>query len=261
MKYEHLLHLSTTPFSIIFLLLILVFLFFYIYFAKKARNQYKKWPIYRYYCWIIGLVCITVSIIGPIAKLAHHQFVFHMITHLLLGMLAPLMLVLAAPMTLLLRTLNVYYARRLSLFLRSPFIKLVSNPLIAALLNIVGLWFIYSTSLYSATHQFGVLHIIVHIHLFLAGYFFTISMIYIEPTPHPYSFHFRSIIMILSLAGHEILSKYIYAHPPDSVSFLDGRIGGELMYYGGDVIEVMIIFILCFQWYKASQSRKYDALI
>jgi len=57
------------------------------------------------------------------------------------------------------------------------------------------------------------------------------------------------------LAAHGMLAKYIYAYPPNGVTITQAERAGMLMYYGGDAIELILIFILCFQWYKSSRPR------
>jgi putative membrane protein len=104
-------------------------------------------------------------------------------------------------------------------------------------------------------HQNALLHALVHFHVFIAGYLFTASMIYMDPTPHRFSFMFRAVIFTISLAGHDILSKYIFAHPPSGVTKVQAENGGMLMYYAGDAIDVALICILCYQWYKATRLR------
>lgn len=99
------------------------------------------------------------------------------------------------------------------------------------------------------------LHLIVHLHVFLAGYFFTLSMIYIDPAPHRVSFVIRAIVLIIVLAGHGILSKYIYAEPLPGVPATQAKIGSMIMFYGGDAIDVVLIYILCLHWYKATRPR------
>jgi putative membrane protein len=96
---------------------------------------------------------------------------------------------------------------------------------------------------------------IVHLHVFFAGYLYTISIIYIDPIPHRYSFNLRAIVLILSLAAHGILSKYIYAYPPWGVPIEQAQMGGMIMYYGGDIVEIGLIFFFCQQWYKAARPR------
>ena len=66
---------------------------------------------------------------------------------------------------------------------------------------------------------------------------------------------FRAIVLVCSLAGHSILSKYLYAHPPIGVSSADAETGAMLMYYGGDLIDLGLILIFCYQWYKATRPR------
>ncbi|WP_373464724.1 cytochrome c oxidase assembly protein [Bacillus sp. V2I10] len=220
-----------------------------------SNRSRRKWPVSRSVFWFIGIFCAFSAVSGPLANRAHMDFTAHMLGHLLLGMLAPLLMVLAAPMTLFLRTLKVNQARRLTSVLKSLPIRILSDPLTASLLNVGGLWLLYTTDLYPAMHQHSILHIVIHLHVFLAGYLFTVSMIYIDPAPHRTSFAYRMIVLVLAFGGHGILSKFIYAYPPNEVSLEQAEASGMLMYYGGDVIDIVIIFILCLQWYRAARPR------
>ncbi|MBS2772559.1 cytochrome c oxidase assembly protein [Anoxybacillus rupiensis] len=227
----------------------------YIFAAFISNRRHKHWPIHRTIFWALGVLCAIAAVIGPLANRAHMDFTAHMMGHLLLGMLAPLLMELAAPMTLVLRTLNVTLARRLSNVLKSWPIRILGHPVVASCLNVGGLWLLYTTDLYAMMQRNVLLHILVHIHVFLAGYLFTVSMIYIDPMPHKSSFVCRAVVLTVALAGHSILSKYIYAHPPHGVSTEQAEMGGMLMYYGGDVIDAVLIFMLCFQWFKATRPR------
>lgn len=224
--------------------------------AIRSSRFFKQWPHYRTTYWILGVVCVAITVIGPLAEQGHTNFIVHMIIHLILGMLAPLLFALAAPVTLILRTVNVKTGRRLSRLLRSRPISVFSNPIIASILNIGGLWILYTTGLFSAMQHNVLLHVLIHIHVFLAGYLFTISLIYIDPTPHRFSYKYRTLVFIIALAGHGILSKYIYAYPPEGVSRAEAEVGGMLMYYGGDAIDICIIIVLFYQWYRTSRPKR-----
>ncbi len=254
---DHIYHGSSIFFKLLMTLPFVVALVLYMYAAivSSRYHHLRKWPFHRYVFWFLGVFCATLAVVGPLADRAHMDFTVHMIGHLLLGMLAPLLLVLASPMTLLMRTIKIHTARRLTRILKSWPVRIPSHPIVAAILNIGGLWILYTTNLYMLMQQNMLLHLIVHFHVFLAGYFFTVSMIYIDPTPHRFSFVYRSIVLVIALAGHGILSKYIYAKPPPGVSAVQAEIGGMLMYYGGDVIDIVLIFILCLQWFKATRPR------
>lgn len=220
-----------------------------------SNYRYKPWPLYRIFFWFAGIFSAGAALIGPISEAAHSDFKAHMLAHLLLGMLAPILLALSAPMTLVFRTVSVRSGRRLSRLLKSRPLRFFSHPLTASILNIGGLFVLYTTGLFQLMHENHIVYILVHIHIFLAGYLFTIAIIYIDPAPHRFSFIYRSAILILALAGHGILAKYIYANPPASVPRNAAEAGGMLMYYGGDAVDVLLIIILCWQWYKSERPR------
>lgn len=224
--------------------------------ATNRRKRLRKWPWFRTISFVAGVFLAASALVGPLSRQTHGDFTAHMVGHLLLGMLAPLLIALAAPMTLLLRTLNVNFARKLSRLLRCQPIQIVSHPIVASILNIGGLWLLYTTSLYSVMQTNLWLHIFVHIHVFAAGYLFTISILYIDPVFRRLSYQYRTIVFILALAGHGILSKFMYAYPPDGVPIEQARIGAMLMYYGGDAVDLILIFILFRHWYISVRPRR-----
>ncbi|UJF36208.1 cytochrome c oxidase assembly protein [Paenibacillus hexagrammi] len=205
---------------------------------------------------MLGIWCIALSVTGPLASRAHTDFADHMIIHLLLGMLAPLLLMLAAPMTLLFRTLSLKQARGLSRLLKSSPFRLLHNPFTASTLHIGGLWLLYTTDIYSWMHRSTIGHTGVHVHIFLAGYLFTASMVSIDPAPHRTSFLYRSLVLLIALSAHGILSKYLYAHPPSGVPAAQAELGSMIMYYGGDIVDIVLICILFSKWFHAARPRK-----
>ena len=228
----------------------------YIHAAVISSRNYKRWPLFRIVLWISATLIAVFTMLGPGAFQNHTNFTRHMGVHLLIGMLAPLLMVLSAPITLLLRTLSVPAARKVSRLLRSPFMRLASNPIVAALLNVGGMFVLYTTDLYSWMHEYFLLYAVIHLHLFFAGYLFTAALLYIDPVSHRFSYPYRAVVLVLSLAGHGILSKLIYASPPEGVPKTEAEAGGMLMYYGGDGIDAVLIFILCWKWYHSARPRQ-----
>jgi putative membrane protein len=247
--------------------LLLPFTVLLVIYVIAAVKQGKKWPIYRSFLFYCCFLCVAISAIGPFAILSHVDFKIHMISHLLLGMVAPLLLVLAAPMTLFLRTVPVFFARKISMFLRSFPLRFLTHPIVAGVLNIGGLWLLYTTNFYAHMHEHSLIHFLVHFHIFMAGYVFTLSIIPIDPLPHRFSFLYRAIVLIFALAGHGILAKHIYAHPPLGVPVKQGQLGGMIMYYGGDIIDCVIIYLLCQKWFRSNrvtigrEERRQKALL
>lgn len=230
-------------------------LFLYIGAAIHSSRRYSSWPVYRTALWAAGIFCSLAAVIGPVAEKAHMSFAAHMTGHLLLGMLGPLLMTLAAPMTLILRTLPVQQARMLARLLQTRPLRLVMNPVTGFCLNIGGLWLLYTTNLYALMHESLLVHVLVHAHVFLAGYVFTASILCIDPAPHRKHFPFRAAVLGLALAGHSILSKFLYAHPPAGVSAVQAETGSMLMYYGGDAVDLVLIILFCSQWFHAARPK------
>ncbi|WP_433303693.1 cytochrome c oxidase assembly protein [Actinoplanes sp. CA-030573] len=219
-----------------------------------ARRRGRWWPAGRTACWIAGLATAAITVTGPLPRAAHHYFVAHAAGHLLLGMAAPLLLVLAAPVTLTLRALPAPHARVLSHVLASGPARLATHPVTAAGLNAGGLWALYATGLYRATAEYPWVHLAAQVHVIVAGYLFTAAVTGVDPAPHRPGPRTRAAVLIAFLAAHAILAKYLYAHPPAGV--LGGPAGAQLMYYGGDLADAVLIVVFARQWYRAADPHR-----
>lgn len=215
----------------------------------------RPWPRRRLLLWVAGTVAAAVAVSGPLADAAHHSFRAHMVTHLLLGMVAPLLLALAAPVTVLLRALPVPAARGVTRLLRTRPLRVLTDPVVAAVLNVGGLWALYTTGLYAAMHTQPAVHVAVHLHVLLAGYLFTATTVRADPLPSR-SHGYRAAVLVGALAAHDVLAKFLYAHPPTGVPAAQAESGSVLMYYGGDAVDLVLIVLLCASWYRATRPRE-----
>ncbi|MCU1405180.1 MAG: cytochrome c oxidase caa3 assembly factor family protein [Glaciihabitans sp.] len=221
-----------------------------------TRRMGRRWPVHRSLCWVAGLGCVFVGWMVSAGSGAAPDFVAHTLGHILTGMLAPLLLVLAAPVTLALRSMDVVPARRLSRMMKWRWVRVITHPVPALILNAGGLWLLYGTELYGWMHGNVLLALGLQIHFLLAGYLFTASLIAIDPIAHRPGYLFRSVVLLIGLATHNVLSKFIYAHPPVGVSPTDAAAGSMWMYYGGGVVEASVIVLLCARWFRATRPRQ-----
>ncbi|MCH8571529.1 cytochrome c oxidase assembly protein [Nesterenkonia sp. AY15] len=223
--------------------------------ALWASRRRTPWPLHRSVLFYLGLGCAATGLLGPVATAAHTSFTAHMAGHLLLGMIAPLLLVFSAPVTLALRALPVHAARGLTRVLRSPGVRVLTHPVVAGVLNAGGLWLLYTTDLFQVMHFSPVAYALVHLHIFVAGYVFTASLVGVDPDPHRASMPMRSTVLILFIAAHSILAKWLYAHPPEGVAPGDAQAGAQLMYYGGDAVDISLLVLLFAGWYSTTRPR------
>ncbi|MDO4918095.1 cytochrome c oxidase assembly protein [Kocuria sp.] len=220
--------------------------------AGRGRRQVNPWRPVGFFA---GLLCVGAGLVGPLAQAGHASFTAHMAGHLLVGMLGPLLLVLGAPVRVLLRGLPTTAARRVTRVLRFRFIRVVTHPVVAAVLNAGGLWLLYTTGLFHWMHASALGHAVVHTHILLAGYVFTAAVVGSDPDPHRSSFRVRAVVLVLFIAVHSVLAKWLYVHPPAGVPTGDAQAGAQLMYYGGDVVDVALIVLLFLGHYRDTAPR------
>jgi putative membrane protein len=173
-----------------------------------------------------------------------------MLAHLLIGMFAPLALVLGAPVTLVLRTLPPSARRRAGRMLHAGITRLVAHPATALVLTVVPLFALYATPLYLTSTEGPTLHHLLHAHFLAAGYLFAWVVAGPDPAPRRPSVPVRLVVLGIAIAAHTTLSQLLYAGvltpAPDTVA--DRQAGATLMYYGGDVAELMLAFALLTSW-------------
>jgi putative membrane protein len=220
--------------------------------AGRGRGP---WPWSRLVLWTSGILVCLLATTGPLAELAHTSFPAHMVAHLLLGMLGPLLLVLAAPVTLVLRALPTRDARRLVRVLSSAPLRLVADPVTAAVLDLGGLWVLYTTRLFGLSQHHPGVHLLVHAHVLLWGYLFTAAVVGRDPVRHRRGQLYRATVLVGFLAGHGVLAKFLYAYPPAGVAPEAAELGAMLMYYGGDLVDVAILVLCGRRWYVMSRPR------
>jgi len=213
-----------------------------------AHRRGRGWRAWRATCWGAGVAVAAGAAIGPVAD--HMDFRAHMVGHVLLGMLAPLLLVLAAPTTLALRALPVGAARRISAVLGSRVVAVATHPVLTTVFTVGGLWLLYRTGLYAASMRHPTLLLLVHVHVFLAGWLFTHSLVGSDPAPHRAGLPVRAAVLVLAVAAHDVLAKTLYAHPPAGVDPGGAAVGAQVMYYGGAPVEIALFVLLGAEWFR-----------
>ncbi len=220
----------------------------YLYLAWHQRR--RGWSRWRVAAALAGGGLLALGLLPDLLPFAPGDFRQHMLQHLLLGMLGPLGLMLSAPVTLLLRSLPRAAARAVVRLLHSRYMRCVSHPAVALVLNIGGMGALYFTPLYRVTMQHPLLHDFVHLHFILAGYLFAWVIAGPDPAPRRPPVPTRLVVLGIAIACHAILAQLMYAGALVAVDVpaAELRGGAELMYYGGDIAELLLAFALVTTW-------------
>lgn len=241
-------------------LLVLILALGYLGTTVVLKRKKRNWSGWHTLSFLVGTAFLGMALLPSLMHWAHSDLRGHMVQHLLLGMFSPIFLVLGAPITLGLKALPVKAARGLTTILRSSVFQFLSHPVTAFLLNIGGMYVLYLTPLYNQSLANPSLHYLIHFHFLGAGFLFTWSMIGLDPAPNRPGFRVRLIVLFFSIAAHAFLSKYMYAygfplHSPHSEEQV--REAAKLMYYWGDLSELLLTISLFATFYQTRQTAKH----
>ncbi|MFJ3950557.1 cytochrome c oxidase assembly protein [Streptomyces libani] len=224
----------------------------YLLLARRARhrNPARGWRKWRSAAFLAGLGLLALALLPPLAPFAHTDFRGHMAQHMLIGMYAPLGLVLAAPVTLLLRTLPAARARQVTALLHSRPARLLAHPALALALSTGTLALLYFTPLFNVTMHHPAGHWLLHAHFLLSGCLFVHVIAGPDPAPARPAVPARLVYLSVAVAAHAVVAQAVYAgffvdiHAP--ISQVQG--GAMIMYYGGDLAELMLATALVSTW-------------
>jgi putative membrane protein len=213
------------------------------------------WPTGRLLAAAGAVVCTAVALSPPVAA-GTGVFPGHVGQHLLLTMLAPLLLAWSAPVTLALRTLPRRPRRALLGLLHSGPVRVLGTPAVVVVLALGSPAALYLTPLYGLVHADPALHVLVHGHMFLTGCLVSWLLAGVDPMPGRPSTPARLVVLVMLAGGHAVLAKVLYADPPAALGVLDQvRRGAQLLYYGGDAVELLLAVSVMAEWWRRTGRR------
>lgn len=128
--------------------------------------------------------------------------------------------------------------------------RCLSNPVTATALTVGGLVVLYSTGLYAQAARHDWVHILVHLHFVVSGSLFAAAFVGLDPRRRQPSMLLRFIVLMVASGAHDTIAKLIFAHGPST-----WRIGAQLMWYGGDGADALLLVILFVQVYAREGRR------
>ncbi len=251
-------------------------LFFYLAGVWRLRRRGDAWPIYRTILWVVGMLLLLWVTCGPINAYQDYLFSMHMVGHMLLTMAIPLCLVPGAPITLAARAIHkrdddTRGGREWILWgVHTPFSKVVTHPLFAAVMFVGSLWVFYYTDLFRWSLYDHIGHEWMTAHFLISGYLFVLSLIGIDPVPYRFPYPFRLLTLIAVMAIHAFFGIAIMMQNGLMVAEWFGSMGRtwgqtplEDQYTGGGVawsigeIPTLILAItVAIQWSRSDDRMQ-----
>jgi len=182
------------------------------------KKRGDSWPVGRTISFALGVAVLDFATSGGLGVYALFSFEYHMIAHMVIGMVAPIGLVLGAPITLALRTLPQGRTPEergvrgmLIALLHSRYSIVLTNPITALALFDGSLFVLYFTDLFGNLMQSHAGHLFMNLHFLLAGYLFFYVIIGIDPNPKKIPHLFRIVILFAAMSIHAFFAIALLA--------------------------------------------------
>lgn len=240
-----------------------------------------KWPVFRTIFFAIGVSLIDYATSGGVGVYANFAFSFHMMAHMIIGMIAPIAIVLGSPITLALRTLPIGRVKdergirgMFVNFLHSPFAKIISNPVIALAIFDGSLFVLYFTPLFGDLMGAHIGHIFMNLHFLLAGILFFQVIIGSDPLPVSVPHILKIVILFAAMSIHAFFSIGMLSATtqldsgyfqslnrpwwPDYLA--DQRLGGSIGWALSEIPILLALIAVFLQWLRSdrNETRRID---
>ena len=240
-----------------------------------------KWPIGRTISFALGISAIDFATSGGLGVYAHFAFSWHMVAHMVLGMIAPIGIVLGAPITLALRTLpqsrdgqELGVRGLLIKALHSRYARVITNPVVALAIFDGSLFALYFTSLFGGMMQSHQGHLFMSIHFILTGILFFHVIVGVDPNPRKVPHIIRIVILFAAMSIHAFFSVALMSastlidggyfeslQRPWSLDLLaDQRTGGAIGWAMGEIPILIALVATFIQWMRddSHEAKRID---
>lgn len=239
-----------------------------------------KWPVGRTIAFALGISAIDFATSGGLGVYSRFAFSNHMLSHMVLGMIAPIGIVLGAPITLALRTLPIGRNEQergirgsFIALLHSKLSKIYTHPVVALAIFNGSLFALYFTPLFGNLMQGHSGHFFMSIHFLLSGILFFQVLIGVDPMPRKVPHIVKVIIIFAAMSIHAFFSISVMSastlldngyfalleRPWATDLLADQRSGGAIGWAMGEIPILLALLATFIQWTR--QDKKEAARI
>lgn len=241
----------------------------------RLGRRGDAWPVHRTILWTLGWLMFIWATSGAPDIWGRVLFSVHMVMHMIVAMIVPLLLVPAAPITLALRALpsrpdRTWGPRELILqVVHSRAMKVLSNPVVAAVLFFGSLAAFYWSPLFELALSTHTGHLLMLAHFFLTGYLFVWVLIGIDPGPVKWNPPMLLLILFATITFHAffgvaltgaqyVLAPGFFEHinlPWGPQLLADQEKAGEIAWGFGEAPTLALAVLVAIQWFRRDKQE------
>ena len=229
----------------------------------------RHWPVGRSVAF--GGAVATFLFATQAGPAVHDTTLFsaHVVQHLLLGMVVGGLAALGAPITLLLQASPRSVQTRAVALLHSRVARVLTHPVVVWLLFTMTLYVLYATPLYELSLRNDVVHGAVHLHFVFAGFVFFAVVLGTDPVGRRLPAGARLLMVLATVPFHAFLGIALttgseplavewyesVVRPTTSTILEDQRVGGAIMWGGGEILTLTAAAVVMVQWMREDRRE------
>ena len=266
--------------DLVWLVIVLAATALYLNGVRRLKKRGDTWPVGRTISWLLGMALLLWITNGPLNVYEQYLFSVHMLAHMILTMGVPVLLVPGGPVTLLLRasetrTDDSRGLREWVLWaVHTPWAKLVSHPIFAAVNFAASLVIFYFTPLFAWSTRDHLGHEWMIVHFLITGYLFVQALIGVDPGPAKLPHLLKLMLLIGTLAFHAFFGLSLMSGEGLLLAdwygamgrtwgespIADQQTGGAIAWGIGEMPAAVLTIIVSIQWFRsdARDAKRLD---
>lgn len=223
----------------------------------RLLRRHRGWSTAR---TAAGGAALVVAVVATHSGVATHDttsLTAHVVQHVLLGMVVPLLAALAAPITLVLQAAHPSTRTVVRQALRHRAVIVISHPLVGFVTFGASVVVLTFSPLLDVSARDDLVHLLVHVHLVLAGSLFAWPLVGSDPVPSRPGHGARLLLVLASVPFHAFVgvallgasSPLFDAYP----SLADQRRAAGILWGSGELFTLAVAAVVFRSWYLAEQ--------
>jgi cytochrome c oxidase assembly factor CtaG len=230
---------------------------------RAVRRTGERWSLGRTLWFAAGLVVIALTTMSFLGAYAHTLFWVTAAQLALLLTVAPVLLALGAPVTLLVRA-RPSAGRRVERFLARGPVRLLTFPVIGAVVVACVPFLVYYTPVFEASLRFAPLGWLLHAVVLVVGFAFYWPVLSVDRPPRVHYFPLTVVVMAETLfdavpgialwLGTTLIAGDYYravGRPWGRSLLSDQQFGGIVLWGIGELVGVPLLMLVVIQWMRS----------
>ncbi len=231
----------------------------YVWSAWRLSKRGRSWSLWRTASFIAGTALIIVAVQSGLAAYDDQIFELHVIQHLLLMSFAPLLLALGAPVTLALQASSRSTQKALLKVIHHPVVELITNPVFVAVVAYGTMLVYFLSPFYNFSLEHPLVHELTHLHFLVSGCLFWWLVVGLDPSRWRLSYPAKLGFLAAGIPINAVLGIALtgarVSIAPHFHSISDTRAGGSVLWIVGELVSVVAMAIVVYQWMRYEERE------